>query len=120
MEKADSNRRPVKLLLDEMVHEPLGTALRSEGFDVITVKEAGKRNIPDLELLEYATSEQRAVVSFNIKHFEALAAQWFKQGKNHFGIIVSPERSLRDTFQRLLKLIEEEDAEDLKNQLRYL
>jgi hypothetical protein len=120
MEKTDPNRRSVKLLLDENVHEPLAAALRREGFDVVTAKEAGRRSIPDRELLEFAISEERAVVSFNIKHFEALAVRWFKQGKEHFGIIVSPERSFRDTLQRLLKLLQEEDAEDLRNQLRYL
>ncbi|MGQ9477818.1 MAG: DUF5615 family PIN-like protein [Candidatus Bipolaricaulia bacterium] len=121
MGEADPKRgRPVKLLLDENVHEPLAAALRREGFDAITVGEAGRRGISDLELLKFATAEERAVVSFNIKHFEALAVQLFKQGQEHCGIIVSPERGLRDVLQRLLKLLEEYDAGDLKNQLRYL
>ncbi|MFQ5795186.1 MAG: DUF5615 family PIN-like protein [Candidatus Bipolaricaulia bacterium] len=59
MEKIDpKSRRPVKLLLDENVHEPLAAALRREGFDAITAKEAGQRGIPDLELLEFAISER--------------------------------------------------------------
>lgn len=121
MEEADPKRqRPVKLLLDENVHEPLAAALRREGVDTITVREAGQRGTSDPELLQFAISEERAVVSFNIKHFEALAVQLFQQGQEHFGIIVSPERSLRDVLQRLLKLLKEHDADDLKNQLRYL
>ena len=113
-------RSPVKLLLDENVHEPLAEALRREGFDVITAKEAGRKGASDVELLEFAVDQGRALVSFNLKHFEALAVQWFQQRKDHCGIIVSPQRGFRDTQQRLLQLLREERAEDLKNQLRYL
>lgn len=121
MEEADPNRRrPVKLLLDENVHEPLAAALRREGFDAITVREAGQRGISDPEPLKFAVSEERAVVSFNLKHFEAFAVQFFNHNEQHFGIIVSPERGLHDVLQRLLKLLKKHDAEDMKNQLRYL
>ncbi len=109
-----------KLFLDEDVHDGLGAALRREGFDAITAREAGRKQRSDREQLEFATSQERALLSFNLVHYEALAEEYFLQGKEHWGILVSPRRGFRDLFQRVLALLREVDAEDLKNQLIYL
>lgn len=52
--------------------------------------------------------------------YEVLAEQYFVESREHFGIIVSPRRSFREIFHRLLKLLEECDEMDLKNQIYYL
>ena len=109
-----------KLLLDENVHEGLAEALRKQGFDAITVAEVRRRGFSDSEQLDFAISQSRAVLSFNLVDYEELAVQCFRKGREHFGIIVSPERDFRDLLKRLLKLLQEREAQDLKNQLVYL
>ncbi|MBI4903976.1 MAG: DUF5615 family PIN-like protein [Acidobacteria bacterium] len=60
--------------------------LRELGHDVTTVRETGKanRSTPDAEVLDYAVSEQRAVLTVNRKHFLKLHFA----GPQHAGIIL--------------------------------
>ena len=60
--------------------------LRRLGHDVVTVRETGKANraTPDIEVLEFASSERRAVLTLNRKHFIALHALRM----DHAGIVV--------------------------------
>lgn len=113
---------PPKLYLDENLSSALAEALRKRGFDVIHTQEVGRsgRRISDVDQLEFAASQGRAIVTFNLVEFKHLAIQWLRAGKEHWGIIVSPQRSFRETLRRLTKLLETTQAEDLKNQLRYL
>lgn len=67
---------------------PLGVVdgLRGLGYDVLTVKEAenaGQR-IPDDQVLDFATSQQRAVVTLDRRDFIRL----HKTRPSHSGIIV--------------------------------
>jgi hypothetical protein len=63
--------------------------LRELGHDVLTTFEAGKANrkIPDEEVLLFAISEKRAVLTFNRKHFMRL----HRINPDHHGIIVCTE-----------------------------
>jgi predicted nuclease of predicted toxin-antitoxin system len=60
--------------------------LRRLGHDVTTVRESGKSNraTPDAEVLEFAISERRAVLTLNRRHFIALHASM----PGHAGIVV--------------------------------
>lgn len=109
-----------KLFLDEDVHDGLGAALRREGFDALTAREAGRKQLSDQEQLEFAVSQERALLSFNLVHYEALAEEYFLSGKEHWGIFVSPRREFRDLLRRVLKLLRETEADELKNQIVYL
>ena len=51
----------IKLYLDENVPEGIAIALRLRGYDVITVKEVGKKGLSDIEQLKYAFSENRII-----------------------------------------------------------
>lgn len=64
-----------------VVHE-----LRRLGHDVLTVFEAGHANqsVPDEEVLVFASSENRAVLTINRKHFVRL----HRQRPDHSGIVV--------------------------------
>ncbi|MBX2890075.1 MAG: DUF5615 family PIN-like protein [Saprospiraceae bacterium] len=59
--------------------------LRKLGYDALTAHEAGKANqrIPDEQVLEFAISENRAVLTFNRKGFFRL----HKTTPSHLGII---------------------------------
>jgi predicted nuclease of predicted toxin-antitoxin system len=54
----------IKLYLDENVPEAVSTALRLRGYDVLTVRDAGRKGLSDVEQLKYAFSQGRVI--FNI------------------------------------------------------
>jgi predicted nuclease of predicted toxin-antitoxin system len=65
---------------------PVVEELRKMGHDVLTAVEAGKANqsVPDEELLEFARSQNRAVLTLNRKHFVRL----HESKAPHAGIVV--------------------------------
>jgi hypothetical protein len=67
---------------------PLGIVehLRALGHDVLTARDAGNtdRGVPDEEVLAFATSRGRAVITHNRKHFFRLHASTAGQ---HAGIV---------------------------------
>lgn len=75
-----------RLYSNENFPAPVVEALRALGHDVLTTHEAGKSGlaIPDDEVLEFAISENRAVITLNRKHFVRL----HRERPVHCGIIV--------------------------------
>jgi hypothetical protein len=73
------------LYADENFDYLVVLVLRQLGHDVLTVQEAGQGGlgIPDPDVLAYATTNGRAVLTFNHKHFKHL----HKSGAQHAGII---------------------------------
>jgi hypothetical protein len=65
--------------------------LRQQGYDVLTSLEAGNANqrIPDDQVLGTATTDNRAVLTFNRDDFLRL----HRSGVNHSGIIISKDDS---------------------------
>ena len=77
-----------KLLLDEMLSGDIAFQLRSRGHDVIAVAEdRALVGSPDEELLVYATSTGRALVTMNIRDFAAIHGSWSSRGRSHLGLI---------------------------------
>ena len=56
---------------------PVVDMLRRLGHDVLTVQDSGhaSRRVPDLEVLQFAIGENRAVLTLNRRHFIALHGQ---------------------------------------------
>ena len=75
-----------RLYSNENFPLPVVEALRRLGHNVLTVQEAGKANqeIPDDEVLSFATAERRAVLTINRRDFIKL----HRQDPNHSGIVV--------------------------------
>jgi predicted nuclease of predicted toxin-antitoxin system len=76
-----------RLYADEQYPYPVVEFLRALGHDVLTVQEAGKANqkIPDSDVLAFASSEKRAVITQNRKDFLRLHRDL---QLDHAGIIV--------------------------------
>ena len=87
---------------DEQFPKASSIALRILGHDVLTVQEAGNANqkIPDEDVLAFATSKDRAVLTLNRSDFIRL----HKQSSAHTGIIVCSENT---NFERLAEKIHE-------------
>ena len=75
-----------RIYADEQYPFPVVKILRNLGHDVLTVQEAGKANqkIPDDEVLAFAISTNRAVVTLNRPDFIRL----HRLSSDHNGIIV--------------------------------
>jgi len=75
-----------RLYADEQFPRQVSALLRTMGHDVLTVQEAGNANlgIPDEEVLAFAISNNRAVITLNRQDF----IQLHRININHLGIIV--------------------------------
>ena len=75
-----------RLYANENFALPVVLELRRLGHDILTTHEAGRSDqaIPDEEVLLFAYSEDRIVLTLNRKHFIRL----HREGINHAGIIV--------------------------------
>jgi len=80
-----------RLYADEQFPLPVVKILRTLGHDVLTVQEANKaeQKIPDNEVLSYAISLNRAVLTLNRHDFIRL----HKQNTQHQGIIICKSNS---------------------------
>jgi hypothetical protein len=86
----------VRGLLDEQLSPQIAALLRRRGFDVEAVADRPDlvgRN--DLTIFAVACSEDRAVITNNVKDFRPLAAQWLAQGRVHAGLILLPSSRTR-------------------------
>jgi predicted nuclease of predicted toxin-antitoxin system len=113
----------IKLYLDEMVPTDLARVLRQYGYDVVTAQEAGMLGKTDVEHLEYASAQGRAILTFNIKDFAKLHKSWHKEDKHHSGIIVSPELEMRrfgELLRLCLNLLDQAVPEEIADRLCYL
>jgi hypothetical protein len=90
----------VKALLDEMHAPSIVDSLNDPSFDVIAVAaDPGLRCMSDEDLLTYATTHERALVTENVADFMPLATQWAGAGEAHAGLIfTSPRRFNRATL----------------------
>ncbi|MCI0680596.1 MAG: DUF5615 family PIN-like protein [Gemmataceae bacterium] len=102
------------LYADENFPYPAVVALRQLGHDVLTAHEAGQANqgIPDVEVLAFAVSKARAVITSNRIHFIRL----HRQKKAHHGIVVCTRD---DAYSALAARIDQALAKvpDLTDQL---
>ncbi len=94
-----------RLYSDENFPLPVVEELRRLGHDVLTLQEAGfaGQSVPDENVLEYASSEKRAILTINRKHFIHLHGS----SSRHFGIIVcSFDPLFLEQAQRIHQAIE--------------
>jgi predicted nuclease of predicted toxin-antitoxin system len=93
-----------KLYADEHFPFPVVELLRQKGHDVLTVQEAGKAGlkIPDDEVLTFATSQNRAVLTLNRYDFKQL----HRAQPNHAGIInCSNDRDWEGFVERINRAV---------------
>lgn len=110
----------IALLLDEDVRLMLGEILRQRGYDVIHVLEAGRAGKSDPDQLAYAVSQQRAILTHNIRDYRLLDIKYHEEGKDHFGILLSDQIPLRDLLRRALHFLGRHTAEEVKNNALWL
>ncbi len=89
-------------------------------FRAVTARDAGQLGQPDPEQLAYAVAQGFCVVTHNREDYEELHRQYLVAGRNHAGIIIAFRRRPREMFGRLLSLLNNLTADEMRNQLLYI
>lgn len=110
----------IKLYLDEDVHKIAASSLRIKGYDVISAHDVRNWGLSDIEQLEYAVSEKRAIFTFNAGDFNKLHKEYIQNEKKHYGIILSKQKPLSETNSRLIHFLFNTSAQQIKNNLLWL
>jgi predicted nuclease of predicted toxin-antitoxin system len=110
----------LRLFLDEDVHAALAAALRKRGHDAVLALEEKRLGLSDESQLNFATQENRCLVTFNVGDFVRLHNRWIDAGREHAGIIVSKQLPVGEMLRRLLALLQKENADSMRGQVRFL
>ncbi|MEL7420760.1 MAG: DUF5615 family PIN-like protein [Cyanobacteria bacterium J06643_13] len=110
----------IRLYLDEDVNVLIADLLNARGFDVLTVRDAGRLQASDEEQLAYAISQQRTLVTHNRSDFEKLVQIYFATEQKHYGVILAVRRPPQAIAQRLLTILNHVTADEMENQVRYI
>jgi predicted nuclease of predicted toxin-antitoxin system len=110
----------ISIYLDEDVSALIAKLLRARAYTVLTTQEAGHVAASDEAQLEYATSQQLAILTHNRDDFLELARQYATAGKHHCGIIIAIRRSPYDIARRLLSLLDRTTADEMDDQTIFM
>ena len=110
----------IKLYIDEDLTDRIAVALRSRGYDVISVHEVSMRGKTDEEQLRYATKNNRVILTRNIKHFVTLQREYYKNGLSHAGIAVTDYLPFKELIRRINNFLNKKFPGDMKNHLEWL
>lgn len=78
----------MRLLLDAMLSPDIAETLRDRGYDVEAVAGSEHGELPDAEILDLARSQQRALVTNNVRDFRPLHVAAVQAGAaGHYGMI---------------------------------
>jgi len=106
---------------DSMDHD-LVRALRSRGLDVTTALAENMIDQDDAAHLEYATTLNRVLFSFNRGDYYQLHTEYLTQGKSHSGIILANQQrySIGEAMRRILHLAAAVSPEEMRNRIEFL
>jgi hypothetical protein len=110
----------IRLYLDEDVNVLIAELLKARGFDAITARDAGQLNATDKVQLAHAVSQERTLVTHNRTDFEELVRDYFDSGRTHYGVIFAVRRPSREMATRLLVILNQVTADEMRNQVRYI
>ena len=114
----------LRLYLDEDISPVLATLLRDAGYDAVSAHEVGALRDTDPEQLARATSAGRAILTYNCRHFHALATEAAASGQEYAGIIISFHQYDADQvgslFRAMRRFIDDHSAEQLRNTILVL
>ncbi|HIE27235.1 TPA: hypothetical protein EYP66_08110 [Candidatus Poribacteria bacterium] len=110
----------IKLYTDEDMFGQVAPQLRRRTYDVLSTPEAGNLGLSDNQQLEFAISQGRTILTFNIDDFPRMHYECLATGRNHYGIIVSAQVHIGAVVKRCLNLMSVLSAEEMVNRLEYL
>jgi predicted nuclease of predicted toxin-antitoxin system len=86
----------VKLLLDEQISGKVAARLRGLGHDVVAVAaDPNCLGLADIDVLELAQREGRAVVTYDCRDFERLIRRHTDTNRLHYGLVLVHSNRIR-------------------------
>ncbi len=113
----------LKFYLDEDAQaESLLKSLRRHNIDVLTTNEANMEGSSDLDQLEFATSQNRTIYTFNTRDFLPLHYDFLENDRVHSGIILGEQGRFGtgEQLRRLLRIVAEISQKDMENEIEFL
>lgn len=98
----------MRLALDQHYSPDIAEQLRARGHDVVAAIERGWDQEGDEPLLTLCLSEQRSLLTNNVRDFVEIARRWSVRGQSHAGLIFTSDANLprtRGTIGRFVKLL---------------
>jgi predicted nuclease of predicted toxin-antitoxin system len=108
---------PIRFFFDQHMPSAVAQGLRLRGIDVLTAQDAGRCGLADPDQLQFATTEERVMVTYD-PDFLALAAS----GVQHAGIAYchATKYTIGQQIQLLAILQGVLDRDNMKDQVEYL
>ena len=113
----------IKVLFDEDIDGGIvnGIRRRRPDFDAIRAVDSGLAGRTDFEVLEFASTTGRVVISCDRRTMRGTAIDRIGAGISMPGLILVPRSvSRRDVISELLVLIEDSEPEDWINSIAFL
>ncbi len=107
----------ISLYVDEDVDILLKPLLGAKGYSVIAPLDVSKS---DKEQFEYAIKLKCTFLTHNRVHYENLYAEFIKENKEHFGIIIATRKNVYELARRVARLLEFHTQDSIKNKLLYI
>jgi predicted nuclease of predicted toxin-antitoxin system len=107
----------IRFFMDQHIPAAVTQGLRDRGVDVLTAQDAGRCSLPDGQQLQFASAEQRVMVTFDSDYLALYAA-----GTRHAGIAWCQERkyTVGQLLHRLLLVHGILSSDDMRNHVEYL
>lgn len=105
---------------DEDVRPLLAEILRQRGYDAVHVLEVNRAGLGDREQSAYATEQQRAILTHNIRDFVVIDRAYRAEGIEHYGIVVSDQVPLRSLLRRTLRCLSHQSTTQMYNRVVWL
>lgn len=113
--------RPPRFLLDEHVWGGLVDVGQELGADVLLVQTKLTAGTDDEDVLAFAASQERILLTSNAQDFAPLVTEWFLTEREHWGVIIVPGQTDRSLLSRALKnILQHYTAESFKNSYRFI
>lgn len=113
----------IQFYFDEHFRTAVIAGLRRRGIDILTVEEAGRRSLPDVEQLRDAAALGRVMVTHD-QDYLFLAADFQQRGEDHAGIAFADYDKFSQSVGLLIRALQTlhgvYTATDMKNHLEYL
>jgi predicted nuclease of predicted toxin-antitoxin system len=110
----------IRIYLDEDVRPLLATILRERGYDAVSAVELGRLSIPDADHFEYAATNNRSLLTFNIRDFVPLATRAIEEGRHFSGLIVTEQIPFSQLLRRTLRLVGAVQSEEIADRVVWL
>lgn len=108
---------PIRFFFDQHVPAAVAHALQRRGIDVLTAQAAGRCGLSDPDQLQFATSQDRVLMTFDTDYLVLAAA-----GTLHAGIAFCPatKYTVGQLIQVLVLLHGVLSRDDMRNHVEYL